>query len=44
MLFRLFRLPILLCAAFLFGILYERDRVAQECLDNPALSSDILCR
>ncbi|SNY46840.1 hypothetical protein SAMN06297129_1045 [Pseudooceanicola antarcticus] len=43
MLFRLFRLPILLGLAFLAGIVYERDRVAQECLDKADLLSDILC-
>ena len=44
MLLRLFRLPILLGLAFLSGIVYERDRVAQECLDKADLSADILCQ
>lgn len=43
MIFRLFRLPILLGLAFLAGIVYERDRVAQECQANPDLLAERLC-
>ena len=43
MLFRFFRLPILLGLAFLAGIVYERDRVAQACTAKAALLAESHC-
>ncbi|MEC7792404.1 MAG: hypothetical protein VX878_16085 [Pseudomonadota bacterium] len=43
MLFRPIRLLILLTVAFGAGMLYERERQAEECLDEAGILQDIMC-
>lgn len=43
MLFRPFRLILLLAAAFIAGMAYQHERQRQECIGQAALLADVLC-
>ncbi|MGI3170083.1 hypothetical protein ACRARG_13070 [Pseudooceanicola sp. C21-150M6] len=44
MLFRPFRLALMLAIAFGAGMLYERERAAESCLETAGILQDIVCR
>ena len=44
MLFRPIRLALMLAIAFGAGMLYERNRQAEDCLAEAGILKDIICR